>query len=165
MNSFEQQGADWEKQITLLSGRPPAKVSQSQTTGCCLHSCRPFLLASRTLTALSKNIPPPTFSPHHLFYVVSNHLSSPPPKKNYPHYFVFLSSLLSPLPEFTIFYFLLCPRTRRCFSDTTRAPVWQKSRPFCMRIKLRQFSERLTWQDGGRTESMGRSNKQAGSSE
>lgn len=116
MNSFEQQGADWEKQITLLSGRPPAKVSQSQTTGCCLHSCRPFLSASRTLTALSKNIPPPTFPPHHLFYVVSNHLSSPPPKKKLPPLlclplitsftFTWVHDLLfSPLPKDSAMFF------------------------------------------------------------
>lgn len=92
MNSFKQQGAGWEKEITLLSGRPPAKVSQSQTVACCLYSRRPFLLASQTLTVLSKNIPTPTAPFLPTIFLMSSQITSPPLRqKNYPHYFVFLS--------------------------------------------------------------------------
>lgn len=103
--------------ITLVSGRPPAKVSQSQTAGCCPHERRPFLLALRPLTALSENIPTRSFAPYHLFYVFSNHLFSPQPKKNYPHYSVypllsFFSLNVITFFTFTWFYnffiFLLC---------------------------------------------------------
>lgn len=88
MNSFEQQGVGWERQISFLSGRPPAKVSQSQTIGCRLHLRRPFLFGLADSDCVEKwkhsHSPSPFFCPPSFLCLLKSHLLLPFAKKITP---------------------------------------------------------------------------------